>query len=143
MSAAGGLWAYIAQWFGYVAACASASDAACRPFLGFLALAGAAAGALTLIVLRLRSMSSAWMQERDERHASTATATRSNAAVVERSRDASVVSDRGTPLSRPAMVGGESMFVHAEPPLAAAVGLPGEREPTSVVRPTASALDLP
>jgi len=47
MSVASSLWSYIAQWLGYVVWCASASDAACRPFIGFLALAGASAGALT------------------------------------------------------------------------------------------------
>ena len=50
------MWSQVTQWFGYVGYCASASDPACRPFVGFLALAGASAGALTLLALALLRM---------------------------------------------------------------------------------------
>jgi hypothetical protein len=47
------LWSYVSQWFGFVGWCATAGDAACRPFLGFLALAGASGGVSALLVLAL------------------------------------------------------------------------------------------
>ncbi|MGE5523587.1 MAG: hypothetical protein ACM3SS_07720 [Rhodospirillaceae bacterium] len=57
------LWSYVSQWFGYLAYCASATDPACRPFIGFLALSGASGGAFGLMVIGLVSMLNGW--ERD------------------------------------------------------------------------------
>lgn len=56
-------WSHVSQWFGYLAYCTSATDPACRPFIGFLALSGAAGGTFGLMVLGLVSMLNGW--ERD------------------------------------------------------------------------------
>lgn len=57
------LWSYVTQWIGYLGWCATGSDPACRPFVGFLALAGASGGTLTLLVLGLVRMLNAWERE--------------------------------------------------------------------------------
>jgi hypothetical protein len=43
-------------WFGFVGSCVADGGAACRPFLGFVALAASACAALTLLVLAWRSL---------------------------------------------------------------------------------------
>lgn len=57
------VWSYVSQWFGYVVWCASAADPACRPFVGFLALSGACAGTLSILLVAIAGMAEAWERE--------------------------------------------------------------------------------
>ena len=57
------VWSYVTHWLGYVSWCAATSDATCRPFVGFLALLGAAAGLSSLFLLGMVRMLHGW--ERD------------------------------------------------------------------------------
>lgn len=119
-----GIWSYVAQWFGYLGWCAQATDPACRPFVGFIALFGASAGFLALLVLAMVGMMYAW-----ERDYLAARALRQRAAS-EVPRAAEPALGANVPAPVPAL--------HAEPVMAAAVALAPE---TDAMR--GAALSLP
>jgi len=56
MAAPASLFDAINTWFGFVGSCVADGGAACRPFLGFVALAASACAALILLVLAWRSL---------------------------------------------------------------------------------------
>jgi hypothetical protein len=56
MAAPASLFDAINMWVGFVGSCVADGGAACRPFLGFVALAASACAALILLVLAWRSL---------------------------------------------------------------------------------------
>ena len=127
MSAEMTLWSYVTQWLGYIGWCASASDPACRPFVGFLALFGASAGMLSMMVIGLVSMLNGW--ERDVIAARAAAVGRQREqAVRERLR-------RAEPALGVAAPGGYAG--HAEPLLPAGAALAMTAEPLHAAQPIA------
>jgi hypothetical protein len=46
----------IGRWFGYVGSCVAGSESTCLPFVGFVALALASAGALALVLHAYRAL---------------------------------------------------------------------------------------
>jgi hypothetical protein len=120
------VWSYVTQWFGYIGWCASASDPACRPFVGFLALFGASAGMLSLMVIGLVSMLSAWEHE--------VSAARASAAEGRRERSIRKKLRREDPELR---VAGGAYATHAEPLLSGAAALAMTADPLRAGQPVA------
>jgi hypothetical protein len=121
------IWSYVTQWFGYIGWCASAADPACRPFVGFLALSGASAGLLTLMVIGLVRMLNTWEHD--------ITAARASATERQRERAARKKLRRADP--EPAVRGGGAYAPHGEPLLPAAGALAMAAEPLHAVQPIA------
>ena len=65
------LFGTIAKWFGFVGSCVVGPNAACIPFMAFLALAIAAAAALWLIARAYRRLGGEDEQHAEERRART------------------------------------------------------------------------
>lgn len=59
----------IATWFGYVGSCVALPDASCGPFLGFVVLAAASAGALALVLLAYQALQREESREVEEQRA--------------------------------------------------------------------------
>jgi hypothetical protein len=119
------LWSYVTQWFGYIGWCASASDPACRPFVGFLALSGASAGLLSLMVIGLVRMLNAW------EHALTAAA----APAPEPQREPAVRRKLRRTDPEPGALAGGVYATHGEPLLPAAGALAMAAEPLHAAQP--------
>lgn len=73
------VWTYLTQWLGYLGYCASTYDPACRPFVGFLALFGASAGTLSILVLGMVGIFNGLEREFITARASAAAHQRENA----------------------------------------------------------------
>jgi hypothetical protein len=121
------LWSYVTQWFGYIGWCASASDPACRPFVGFLALFGASAGLLSLMVIGLVRMLNTW------EHAITAVGVRAT----ERQREPAVRRKLRRTDPESGVLAGGAYAAHGEPLLPAASALAMTAKPLHAGQPMA------
>jgi hypothetical protein len=113
------LWSYVTQWFGYIGWCASAPDPACRPFVGFLALFGASAGLLSLMVIGLVRMLNTW------EHAIAAAAV----PATEPQREPAVRKKLRRAVPESGVLAGGAYAAHGEPLLPAAGALAMTAEP--------------
>lgn len=126
------LWSYVTHWLGYLSWCASASDPACRPFVGFLALFGVSAGTLSLLVLGMVGMLNAGERDLDVARAST--------APLQRERAPQEKLRRAAPRAEPALgLAAAAYATHAEP-LPASSALAMDAEPLRVTQPIAASL---
>jgi hypothetical protein len=128
------VWSQVMQWFDYLAWCASVSDPACRPFVGFLALAGASGGASTLLVIGMMAVVNGWEREVDAARAVADRKQRRNRPISRTRRTA--------PLREPALGLGAAVashMGHAEPLMPAASALAVEGPAVRAVAPLATA----
>jgi hypothetical protein len=121
------IWSYVTQWFGYIGWCASASDPACRPFLGFLALFGASAGLLSLMMIGLVRMLNTW------EHAITV----ARASTAERQREPAVRKKLRRTNPESGVLAGGAYAAPGEPRLPAAGALALTAEPLHAGQPIA------